>query len=197
MIGTCLGSFSALIWHGVKMYKSFKFTFNVSMVIESLKFSFPVIPHALGGYLFMYSDIIILEKYVELAVIGIYAIGLKFALLLKAFVNAFNSAFTPIFYERCKEEISSGTDLVKKTTKFWLILLAVAYCFLSHLSEYTIKILTPSNFHDAIAYVPILALCYICRGVYIFHLSTFYYCKKTSLLAAATLTSGILTVLLN
>ena len=31
-------------------------------------------------------------------------------------------------YERCKEEISGGTDLVKKTTKFWLILLAVAYC---------------------------------------------------------------------
>ena len=29
----------------------------------------------------MYSDIIILEKYVELAVIGIYAIGLKFAVI--------------------------------------------------------------------------------------------------------------------
>ena len=52
------------------MYKSFKFTFNASTAIESLKFSFSVIPHALKDIL-VYSDIIILEKYVELAVIGI------------------------------------------------------------------------------------------------------------------------------
>lgn len=195
--GSCFGSLFALIWHSVKMANFYELTFNFKMIVNSLRFSLPVVPHALGGYLFMYSDILILEKYVELAAIGIYAISSKFALLLKTLVNAFNNAVTPIFFKRCKVDLKDGVNFIGDISQIWYIILAISYALLCHAGEYIIRILTPASFHDAAFYVPILALCYIFRGVYIFPLNTFYFCKKTKLLAAATLTSGTVNVGLN
>ncbi|MFT7005495.1 MAG: O-antigen/teichoic acid export membrane protein, partial [Sulfurimonas sp.] len=148
-------------------------------------------------YLFMYSDIIILEKHVALSVIGIYAIADRFAQLLKTVVNSFSNAFNPIFMQASKSSIEEGQKVVYDTTKSWFVILGIGYIVLSHFGEYIIYIMTPQDYHEAALILPILSIAYVFRGIYILPINTFYFMKKTKYLPIATVISGVLNVLLN
>lgn len=197
LIGSSIGGFLTYLLHVFYFRSNFVFKFEKSMFIENLRFGIPVIPHALGGYLFMYSDIIILEKYVAIGIIGIYAIADRFALLLKTIVNSFSKAFQPIFMKASKNSIEEGQKVVYETSKSWFILLGIGYIIISHMGEYVIYLMTPKEYHKAALILPLLSMAYVFRGIYIMPINTFYFMKKTKYLPIATLTSGILNVLLN
>lgn len=197
LLGSAIGGFLTYILHVIYFKSNFIFRFDIKMFIENFKFGIPVIPHALGGYLFMYSDIIILEKYVAVAMIGIYAIADRFAQLLKTVVNSFANAFNPIFMKASKISIEEGQKIAKETSRSWFIILAVGYISLSHFGEYIIYIMTPFEYHEASHILPLLSLAYVFRGIYIMPINTFYFMKKTKYLPIATLTSGVFNVILN
>lgn len=197
LVGSAVGAFLTYLLHIFYFRLNFVLRFEKSMFIENLKFGIPVIPHALGGYLFMYSDIIILEKYVALSLIGIYAIADRFAVLLKTVVNSFANAFNPIFMQASKSSTEEGQKVVYDTTKSWFVILGIGYIVLSHMGEYIIYIMTPEAYHEAALILPLLAMAYVFRGIYIMPINTFYFMKKTKYLPIATLTSGTLNVLLN
>jgi O-antigen/teichoic acid export membrane protein len=73
----------------------FIFKFDFSKIIDPLKFSIPLIPHSLSGLIFMYSDRIILEKYVTLSAIGLYMFSDKIAMVFKMLVK---SLIMPFFH---------------------------------------------------------------------------------------------------
>lgn len=196
-LGMIIGSFVTYLIHVMYFRTNLIFKFETAMLLENLHFSLPVIPHALGGYLFMYSDIIILEKYVAIAVIGVYSIANKFAMLLKMITNAFGSAFSPIFMQTSKNSIKDGQNAVYDISKGWLIVLAISYIILCHAGEYIIYMMTPTSYHEAVFLLPILAMAYVFRGLYIMPINTFYFMKKTKYLLVATLSSGILNIILN
>lgn len=197
LIGSSSGAVISYFMHITFLRSNFVCKFKKQMFIENLKFGLPVIPHALGGYLFMYSDIIVLEKYVVISMIGIYAISNKFATLLKTVVNSFSSAFNPIFMKSCKDSVSKGQELVTETTKSWFVILGIGYIIICHLGEHIIYLLTPTPYHQAALILPVLAISYVFRGVYIMLINTFYFKKVTKYLPIATLSSGILNVGLN
>lgn len=197
LCGSALGIAATYAMHLFKFRSEFVFSFNSRMLLQNLKFGVPVIPHALGGFLFMYSDIIILEKFVEISLIGVYLIADKFSRLLKIFVNSFATAFSPIFMESCKSSVEEGKELVLDTSKTWFVLLGMGYVVLCHVGEYAIYLMTPSSFHEAALILPILALAYVLRGIYILPINTFYFTKKTKYLPVATVTSGLANILLN
>jgi len=55
--------------------------FNIEMFKGPIRYSLPIIPHALAGIIFMYSDRIIMEKYVLLSAIGLYSLSDKIAMI--------------------------------------------------------------------------------------------------------------------
>jgi len=197
LIGSAIGGFATYCLHIYYFRSNFVLKFEKSMFIENLKFGIPLIPYALGGYLFMHSDIIILEKFVTVGMIGLYGIAGKFAVLLKTVVNSFAAAFTPIFMQASKKSIEDGQKIVFDTSKSYLILLGIGYMVLCHFGEYAIYMMTPKPYHESALILPILGMAYVFRGMYIFHINTFYFTKKTKYLPIATISSGVLNVILN
>lgn len=197
LIGLAIGAVFRFFTSAIYFRKYLVLRFCKSMFWENVKFGLPVIPHALGGYLFMYSDIFILEKFVSLSVIGIYSMANRFATLLKTIVNSFAQAFSPVFMKTAMESKADVVQLTQKVSKSWFVLLTMGYVFLSHVGEYTIYVMTPKEYHEAALYLPALSLAYIFRGIYILPINTFYFSKKTKLLPLATLSSGVLNVVLN
>lgn len=197
LAGLAVGSFLTYVMHAVYFREAFIFRFSFSMLLENLKFGIPVIPHAVGGYLFMYSDILVLEKFVAVSLIGIYSISDKFATLLKTVVNSFSSSLNPVFMQESKKSVESGIEFVRKTTESWFVILALGYITLCHAGEYLIYIMTPEDFHLAAKILPVLALAYVFRGIYIMPINSFYFMKRTKYLPVATLTSGFMNVGLN
>ena len=63
-------------------------SFKKKYFLEAFHYSWPIIPHALGGFLFRYSDRIVMEKFLPLSAIGLYNIADKFSMFLKLIVNS-------------------------------------------------------------------------------------------------------------
>ena len=197
LIGTAVSSSFCFVLQLYSLKSRLRLVFDSAIFVENIKFGIPVIPHALGGFLFMYSDKLILDKYVTLSIIGIYAIADRFSKLMKVVVNAYSKAFMPIFILRCKDSIEKGQQLCLETSGPWLVFMALAYVFLCHVGQYILYSLTTEAFYPAADLVPVLALAYVFRGIYIFKINTFYFLKKTKYLPVVTLSSGILNVGLN
>lgn len=119
--------------------KYFVASFDLRMLKENLKFSIPVIPHALGGYLFMYSDKVVLDHLLKvenvLWLIGVYNIADIFSMVLKIFVNAFSKAFMPVFIKRAKESVVESIALVNRISAVWFIALGFAYYVLINIGD--------------------------------------------------------------
>tara|TARA_Y100000768_G_C23988997_1_gene690844 strand:+ start:3479 stop:4900 length:1422 start_codon:yes stop_codon:yes gene_type:complete len=177
--------------------KFYSLIIDLLILKTNIRFALPIIPHALGGYLFMYSDKLILEKYVSISLVGVYAVADTIARVFKSFVNAFSTTFYPVFIEKCKISISEGKDLVYEVSRSWFVVLGVSFYFFSILTKPVIFILTTEEFYYAQNIIPVLAFAYLLRGVYIFPVNTFYFTKKTSFLSLVTIMSGIINIFLN
>lgn len=162
--------------------------------IQSLKYGWPIIPHAMGGYLFMYSDKIVMEKFVALSAIGLYSIADKFAMILKLLVNSINNALMPNFMRLATQSERGVVLKWKHLITKWAVLISVAYLALAFFSEEIIIILTPSQYYAAYPIVPILLIAYIFRGLYCFSSAPLFYRKATKYIPLITFSAGILNV---
>ena len=164
---------------------------------ESYIYSWPIIPHALGGYLFMYSDILVMEKYLPLAAIGIYAIADRFSQILKIIVNALGTALSPNFMRLAKDSEIGAVNSFNKIISLWLFFILTVWLFLSLFAAELVGLLTDEKYHEAYIYIPLLAAAYIFRGFYLFSSYPIYYTKNTKIIPKITLLAGLLNVVLN
>ena len=173
------------------------FIWDYELSLTALRYSWPIVPHALGNYIFMYSDRIILEKFVPISVIGIYAIADKFASILKTVVNSTNNAFQPQFLRiGTKDRLAASEYYAKLLTK-WFVYISIISLSMALFSEEVIRILTPEDFHEAYNIIPILVLGYLFRGIYNFTSAPIFLDKKTQLIPVVTLSTGAINVALN
>jgi len=171
--------------------------FRGIMFRTALKYSLPIIPHHIGGFLFIYSDKIILEKFVTLSAIGLYGIAVTFANLLRLVVMSANQALQPNFMEMSKNDRKIATSAFKPIITKWAILVSLCFLVLAVFSKEAIMLLTPAKFYSASAYIPILLLAHVFRGMYLFPINSILFLKKTIYVPVITLTAGLLNVILN
>lgn len=163
----------------------------------ALNFSLPIIPHALGGYLFMYSDKIVMEKYVSLATIGIYNVADKMAMLLKILVNSINDALSPVFMKKATADLSKAVQDFRPMITKWAVIIAFAYLGMAFFSNIFVELLMPEQYHAAGALIPVLLVAYIFRGFYTFSSYPLFFLKKTKVIPVITFSAGLVNVVLN
>jgi len=168
-----------------------------SYFTQSLKYSWPIIPHAMGGYLFMYSDKIVMEKFVALSAIGIYSIADRLSMSLKMLVNSINTALIPNFTRLATRDIGQATKIFKPIITKWAVLVSFCYLGLAMFSRELIEIMTPEQYHAAYPLVPILLAAYIFRGFYCFGSYPLFFLKKTKYIPLITFTAGSANIGLN
>ena len=165
--------------------------------IQSLKYGWPIVPHAMGGYLFMYSDKIVMEKFVALSAIGIYSIADRLSMSLKMVVNSINTALSPNFARLATKDIGQATKTFKPVITKWAVLVSFCYLGLAMFSRELIEIMTPELYHTAYPLVPILLAAYIFRGLYCFGSYPLFFLKKTQYIPMITFVAGSANVGLN
>lgn len=171
--------------------------FPVGDIINSVKYSAPLIPHAIAGYLFMYSDRLILEKHVPLAAIGIYALADRFAALMKLLVNSFNDAYSPHFMKKAETDPAAAKEEAGSVIRWWW---AVYISFLYGIvlfSKELLLVMAEERFYPAADLISILAGAYLFRGLYCFAINGVFFVKKSWLIASVTIVAGVTNVLLN
>lgn len=164
---------------------------------QSLHYSWPIVPHAFGGYLFMYSDQLIMEKFLPLASIGLYAIADRFSRILKTLVNSLSNSLSPNFMRLAKRSRGEAVRTFRGVIEKWAVLIGGAYLALALFSEEALLVLTPAQYHSAYAVIPVLLVAYVFRGLYCFASYPLFFLKNTRVIPIITIAAGCTNVLLN
>lgn len=175
----------------------FIFKFDFYKIIEPLKFSIPLIPHSLSGLIFMYSDRIILERYVTLSAIGLYMFSDKIAMVFKMLVNEFNNAFSPYFIEKSKESKQKAIEETEKIALTFIYLTSMLIVFVAVFSVEIVYFLFDERYFETWIMIPLLCSAYIFRSLYCFSSSGLFYEKRTGKVAMITIIAGLANIGLN
>ena len=197
LLATLVSGVVALVINTLVVRKYFIKKWDFHVFAESWRYSWPIIPHALGGYLFMYSDVLVMEKMLPLALIGIYSISDKLSQILKLVVNSIAEALSPNFMRIACDSEQRAVESFVRVINSWFLIVLVAYLLLSLLSEEIIFLFTTEKYYLASAFVPVLASSYLFRGFYTFSVYPLFYKKDTKKIPLITLTAGIVNVALN
>ncbi|QDV44204.1 Polysaccharide biosynthesis protein [Stieleria neptunia] len=174
-----------------------KFQFDVSILRPCMSYCLPLIPHFFGAFLYTSSDILILERYTDLAAVGVYGIAVRLTGPLRICVDAFNRANSPQFMKRSSESKPDTVREYRQVITKWTAVMLSAWVLLSLFANEALTILVPPEFYTVSSFIPILAASYVFRGWYCFAVQTLFYEKQTRWIPIITLSSGVVNVVLN
>jgi O-antigen/teichoic acid export membrane protein len=175
----------------------FIFKFDFSKIIDPLKFSIPLIPHSLSGLIFMYSDRIILEKYVTLSAIGLYMFADKIAMIFKMLEAEFNNSFIPYFNALSKQSKKRAIEETQKISLVFIYLFTMLIVFVSLFSPEFVYILFDEKYYDTWIMIPLLSSSYVLHSLFRFSSSGLFYEKRTGKVAIITIVAGLVNIGLN
>lgn len=118
-LGFVKGEFiSKLVLLPIFIYLTFKvinFKFYYKKLINTLKFSLPMIPGLLSAFILNLSDRIFIERYFSLEDVAIYTLSYKLASIILLICGAFTMAYNPFFYEKASslDQKSAKKELSK------------------------------------------------------------------------------------
>jgi O-antigen/teichoic acid export membrane protein len=173
---------------------------STSMLRESLTFGLPRVPHALAQQVIAVGDRIVFAVYrVDLAVIGVYSMGASFALTLKLFLSAFESAWAPFYYATAREP--DGRRVFSLVTTYAFAVLALMTAGLCAIAEDLVALMVGEPFAAAADVIPWIAAGVLLQGIYLLTSiglnltkNTKYYPVATSAAAGASVVLNVLLI---
>ncbi len=194
---TLIASIISTITYLFIVRKFFIKKIDLFLLIQPIKYSIPLIPHALAGFIFMYSDRIILEKYVTLSALGLYIFSDRIATIFKMLVNEFKNAFLPYFMQKA---IISKEAAINEARKISLIVTYFTSMLMTVFALFSVEFvyyLLDEKYFDVWRMIPLLASSYIFRSLYLFSSGGLFFEKKTGKILMITLVAGAVNIGLN
>lgn len=191
------GAVTAFVVFGAASAKAFRARIDPGLLAGPLRYSIPLIPHAAAGYVFTYSDRLVLERFVPLAAIGVYAVADRLAMAVKLVVNNFNAAFSPFFMKTAEVSRERAQAITSEIASVTLYLFGGLVLALSLFALEIVSLLTGPGYGAAYTLVPVLAASYLFRSMYCFATPGLFFAERTGRVAMVTLVAAVLNLGLN
>ena len=162
-----LSSLVTMIFSLIHVRQYIRVVFRLDYFKKSLRYGAPMIPAGFGLAAFLYGDKIILENYVTLSAIGIYAIAEKFTAILSSLSAGINRAINPHFFRIASLDRDAAVTKFKQVTTKISVVVSFLYLGLCLFSQEALKVLTTKEFYSAHFIIVILANAYLIRGIFI------------------------------
>jgi O-antigen/teichoic acid export membrane protein len=198
------GYFYALIVSGVIntliltfiMFKISRPKLELSIIRGQLFYALPLIPSNLLGYFSTYVDRIFLQQYSNMATLGIYSVGMKFAGLISQLHGALKLSYVPFLFHNVEQNAQNGKAAIDKMKEVYIfVLFFVGLCVCLFIKEYVYLTNQPS-YLPIIAIVPSLVLISIISSLYLYFAPGILLSKKTGYLIYPSLIQMVVFVLI-
>lgn len=192
-----INAVASFFLYGIVNYRVLVITLKYDVFRKSWRFSLPLIPHTIAGLIVMYSDRIILEKYVSLAAIGLYAVADRIASIFKTAVNLFTVAYQPSFVKESLKDPEAAQVLSRDTSS--ICVFAVSFCIsiIALFSLEIVRLFFDDRYLECWYMIPLLSSAYLFRCLYCFSSNHLFYRKKTGWIAMITLIAAIVNLVIN
>lgn len=163
---------------------------------EIVRFGVPLIPHVGGVFLLASADRFIINSELGLADAGVYMVAVQLAMGVALIFDAVNKAYIPWLFEKLREnDLHQKKKIVRYTYLWYLVIMAgaIAGFFVGPL---VVRLIAGPGYEQAGELIGWLLLGQAFGGMYLMVTNYIFYSKRTGLLSAATITSGLLNLLL-
>lgn len=169
--------------------------FNYSILVESLKFGFPLTPRVFIGVLNNQFDRYMLSLLDTISATGIYDLGQKISNLSFTFITTLHQVYIPTVYKTYYDDRTNFSYKIAVFLRPFLYLSFLVSFVIALFAEELLVLLTPSTFHNAIPVVMILTMLY---GTYFFAKQPqLLLANKTGLISFFSLFSLLINIALN
>jgi O-antigen/teichoic acid export membrane protein len=170
---------------------------DFSILKQSLKYSFPLIPHSIAGVTTSVIDRLIINNLLTTSMVGIYHIGNTFGGIIFIIASSVNQAFNPWFNKQVKE---GKYDDIPEKAKLLIIFYCIIALGVSFFCKEVLQGVTPVSYHEAWEVVPFISFAFVLHGSYYFFAVPLFYDisgKGNRVLPIVTIFSAILNASLN
>ena len=163
---------------------------------ESLQYGVPLIPHVFAGFLLTSIDRIIINTEIGISQAGIYMVAVQLAAGMGLLFDAINKAYVPWLFIRLKRDILTEKKQIVRYTYTWFFCIVVIAMLFFVFGPWLITLIADKRYLPAGEVIGWLALGQAFGGMYLMVTNYVFYSKRTGLLSMATITSGLVNVLL-
>ncbi len=191
-----ISAFSLGLFLGIKTLFETKLHFSWEKLKAMLAYGYPLILGSLSTFVLTFSDRYFLNQYSTLTAVGIYALAYKLSMLIPVLVTGpFLTIWSAKRFEIAK--LPDANEIQVKVFNYFAFILIFAAAALSIFVRAGLHLITTPDFFEAARFVPIIAIGYICNGLY-YHFNFGIYFKNKTKYAAGILISGaVLDLVLN
>ena len=172
------------------------FHFSPSKLKGMLRFGTPLIFIWVAAFVLNYSDRFFLQRFANLAAVGVYALAYKFGYILSLLVvQPFQLMWEPESYEIAKRE---GAERIfpRIFLLYATILIIIAFSMSLFIRE-VFDVLVDARYYSAYRMVPLIAYAYVIQGAGLFFEAGLLIQKKSRAIAVVGLLSTFACITLN
>jgi O-antigen/teichoic acid export membrane protein len=166
------------------------------MLRGAIVFGLPILVHSLLWLVLQYADRVILQHFVGLDEVGMYALGYNVALSVGTVVALYNRAWLPRLYDGLTSGAMTAADLARSTSRFVALALLVGLTIATYAPE-VIGLLAPANYSPASDVLAVLALGNVFLALYQASTNLIWLRQKTVYSAGITAVTTVINILLN
>lgn len=196
LLGMLLAGIVMAVPYTVMVVKSIRPCLHVPTLRFALIYSLPLVPHGVAGWLLELSDRVILERFVSLNQLGIYAFGYTLSSAVY-FVAAANNAWTPIMFRRVTERGDDARYTIAVFTTYYFVLVIWIGLGLALLADVVVALLAAKAYATAAELMPWIIGGMIFHSLYLLPAGVLFLRRRTGPIALATISAGLLNVIAN
>lgn len=171
--------------------------FRPRLLASALAYSVPLIPHLMSTMIAQFFAKVLLNNLGSTADLGLFNVGSQFMILVTSVQMAVNTAYIPWFYGQMTRG-RDGHEPVIQLADYLLKANLIGSLFLALFSREIVGVMTAPAFADAWRVIPVLAVAYQIRGIYLFHVNTLFYNKRgTKFIFMVSVSGSLVGILLN
>ena len=163
---------------------------------EALKFGVPLIPHIAGSFLLVSVDRFVINKEIGIAEAGIYMVAVQLTAAIGIVFDAINKAYIPWLFEKLKANQLEEKQKIVKLTYIWFFLIILGVILSFFVGPPLVVLIAGEQYAQAGKVIGWLALGQGFQGMYLMVTNYIFYSKRTGLLSLASISSGILNLIL-
>ncbi|BBE16225.1 polysaccharide biosynthesis protein [Aquipluma nitroreducens] len=167
---------------------------EIDSIKDMIKFGVPISIHRIGAWLSNALNRVLLNSIIGVAATGSYGVGATFGVIITVIGDAISKAYVPFLYEKLKIfNEKTSVQLVKLIYGyygFYLILTFIMFI----VGYYGVGLIFGEKYLDTRAFVFPVILSATINGLYKIHVDFISFTKKTYLIAATTISSGLLNI---
>ncbi len=179
-----------------KLWQYFSFrSISKKASVEMLRYSIPLIPNGIMWFLMMSLNRPVLETYVGLAGVGIFAVAGRIPNLLNTAYNIFHNAWIISVLEEAKKE--SFTEFYNQMLKIIVIAQSLFAVALTFFCKWLIQIFTTPDYYSSWQYIPFLTIGVISMNIGGFVGCNFAVTRESKYFFHSSVWAGIASVIAN